>query len=52
MLGNQIKLVPTMWHSYRGADRLLEIPDSIEALGQSEITQFLKAHPPSNERTL
>ena len=52
MLGNQIKLVPRMWHSYRGAERLLEIPDSVEALGQSEITQFLKAHPPGNQRTL
>jgi hypothetical protein len=48
MLGNQIKLVPRMWHSYRGAERLLEIPDSVEALGQAEITQFLKAHPPGN----
>ena len=52
MLGNQIKLVPTMWHSYRGAERLLEIPDSVEALGQAEITQFLKAHPPGNKRAL
>jgi len=52
MLGNQIKLLPTMWHSYRGAERLLEIPDSVEALGQAEITQFLKAHPPGNKRAL
>ena len=52
MLGNQIKLVPTMWHSYRGAERILEIPDSVEALVQAEITQFLKAHPPGNKRTL
>ena len=48
MLGNQIKLVPTMWHSYRGAERLLEIPDSADNLNQAEITQFLKAHPPGN----
>lgn len=52
MLGNQIKLVPTMWHSYRGAERLLEIPDSVENLDQAEITRFLKAHPPGNKRTL
>jgi hypothetical protein len=52
MLGYQIKLVPTMWHSYRGTERLLEIPDSVEALGQAEITQFLKAHPPGNKRAL
>ena len=52
MLGNQIKLLPTMWHSYRGAERLLEIPDSVETLDQAEITQFLKAHPPGNKRTL
>ena len=48
MLGNQIKLVPTMWHSYRGAERLLEIPDSADNLNQAKITQFLKAHPPGN----
>ena len=52
MLGNQIKLLPTMWHSYRGAERLLEIPGSVETLNQSEITQFLKTHPPGNKRTL
>jgi hypothetical protein len=52
MLGNQIKLLPTMWHSYRGAERLLEIPDSVERLDQAEITQFLKANPPGNKRTL
>jgi hypothetical protein len=52
MLGNQIKLVPTMWHSYRGAEGLLEIPDSVDNLDQAEITQFLKANPPGNKRTL
>ncbi len=50
MLGNSVKLVPSMWHSYRGADYLFEIPDILDASSKEAITQFLAHHPPTNKR--
>jgi hypothetical protein len=40
MLGNQIKLVPKMWHSYRGADKILELDASVP-VNQDIINKFL-----------
>jgi hypothetical protein len=32
MLGDQVKLMPHMWHSYRGANQLLELPSSLSEI--------------------
>lgn len=31
LLSDNIKLVPQMWHSYRGTDHVLELPDALDA---------------------
>ena len=48
MLGNSVKLVPSLWHSYRGALDLLEVSDTMDEASKSTITQFLAHHPPGN----
>jgi hypothetical protein len=48
MLGNSVKLVPSLWHSYRGAPDLLEVSDTMDEASKSTITQFLAHHPPGN----
>lgn len=48
MLGNSVKLVPSLWHSYQGAQDLLEVPDTMDDASKTAITQFLAHHPPGN----
>jgi hypothetical protein len=48
MLGNSVKLVPSLWHSYRGALDLLEVSDTMDEASKDTITQFLAHHPPGN----
>ena len=43
MMGNQIKIVPKMWHSYRGAEKILELSNS-PGDEQSKISDFLKKY--------
>lgn len=45
MLGSQIKLAPRMWHSYRGAEKTLELTDSLP-VNQDMISKFLSKHLP------
>lgn len=52
MLGSAIKLVPKLWHSYRGAQQLLEVPDAIDRTSEEAIAKFLALNPPGRERTL
>ncbi|MBU3553966.1 hypothetical protein [Polynucleobacter sp. UB-Piko-W3] len=42
MLGDQVKLMPQMWHSYRGANKLLELPSSIGDIDQQTIASHIK----------
>jgi hypothetical protein len=42
MLGNQIKLMPHMWHSYRGANQLLELPSSMSEIDQQAVSSHIK----------
>jgi hypothetical protein len=44
MLGKHIKIMPKMWHSYRGATQLLEVSDQQTELHQDEIEQHLKQY--------
>jgi hypothetical protein len=48
MLSNSVKLVPSLWHSYRGAPDLLEVSDTMDEASKDTITQFLAHHPPGN----
>jgi hypothetical protein len=41
MLGKHIKIMPKMWHSYRGATQLLEVSDQETELHQDEIERHL-----------
>jgi hypothetical protein len=41
-LGRQTKLMPHMWHSYRGVEKLLELPDSKDELNTKIISDYLK----------
>lgn len=41
MLSEKIKLMPTMWHSYRGANQILELPDSQSSLDKTNIAAFV-----------
>lgn len=43
MLGEQTKFVPRMWHSYRGASRVLELEDEINEKMLTELTRLTKA---------
>ena len=42
MLGNQIKLMPQMWHSYRGATKLLELPGSQTEIDRQALANHIK----------
>ena len=44
MLGNQIKIAPTMWHSYRGANKVIEIGGPPGQLDQESIKDQLKQY--------
>jgi hypothetical protein len=44
MLGAQLKFVPHMWHSYRGASSLLELGDEIDEMMLAEVTRLTAAH--------
>jgi hypothetical protein len=42
MLSDQCKLMPKMWHSYRGSNQLMELPDAQSNLNKQGITAFVK----------
>jgi len=43
ILNDHIKIMPKMWHSYRGSKRLLELPDSPKnSLDKESISTFIK----------
>ena len=44
MLGKHIKIMPKMWHSYRGATKLLEVSDLQTELDHDKIQQHLIQH--------
>ncbi|WP_145954949.1 hypothetical protein [Polynucleobacter hirudinilacicola] len=44
MLGNQVKLMPEMWHSYRGANKLLELPSSQTEIDRQALANHIKLH--------
>jgi hypothetical protein len=41
MLGEQIKFMPEMWHSYRGANKILVLGNSIAEAESSAISKYL-----------
>jgi len=44
MLGRHIKIMPKMWHSYRGATQLLEVSDKQSELDHNTISEHLKQY--------
>jgi len=42
MLGEQVKLMPHMWHSYRGSNKLLELPSSIDEIDHQAVANHIK----------
>jgi hypothetical protein len=42
MLSTQSKLMPKMWHSYRGSNQLMELPDAQSSLNKKSIAAFVK----------
>lgn len=42
MLGEQVKLMPHMWHSYRGSNKLLELPSSIDEIDHQAVANYVK----------
>jgi hypothetical protein len=42
MLSKQSKLMPQMWHSYRGSNQLLELPNNQSELEKVNIAAFVK----------
>jgi hypothetical protein len=42
MLGDQVKLMPQMWHSYRGTTKLLELPSSQTEIDQQALANHVK----------
>ena len=44
MLGQHIKIMPKMWHSYRGAIQLLEVSDQQNELHQDQILRHLEQY--------
>jgi hypothetical protein len=42
MLSDQCKLMPKMWHSYRGSNQLLELPDAQSGLNKTSIAMHVK----------
>jgi hypothetical protein len=45
MLGDPIKLVPSFWHSYRGAKGLLELSGTLDDAHKAAIVEFLEHYP-------
>jgi hypothetical protein len=43
-LSSQCKLMPKMWHSYRGSNQLLELPDTQSDLDKASIAKFVKQY--------
>ena len=43
MLGSQTKLVPRMWHSYRGATSVLELADALADSDLAEVVRLTEA---------
>ncbi|MDH6153983.1 hypothetical protein M2124_000239 [Polynucleobacter sphagniphilus] len=44
MLGKQMKLVPKMWHSYRGAKNVIEVADDIKEFDKEHIKILINKH--------
>jgi len=44
MLSKATKIMPKMWHSYRGATQLLEVSDIQSELMPEEITSHLQQY--------
>jgi hypothetical protein len=44
MLGDQVKLMPHMWHSYRGANKLLELPNAQSEIDLQALTSHIKSN--------
>ena len=44
MLGKQIKVLPHMWHSYRGASSIIEVTDLLNMADKENIKNFLIKH--------
>jgi hypothetical protein len=42
MLGVQVKLMPHMWHSYKGANQVLELPSSMSEIDQQAVANHIK----------
>jgi len=42
-LSTQLKLMPKMWHSYRGCNQLLELPSSTHELDRASILDLVQA---------
>jgi hypothetical protein len=43
MLSEHIKLMPEMWHSYRGSKKILELAGTVEnSLDKKSISSFIK----------
>jgi hypothetical protein len=42
MLGDQVKLMPQMWHSYRGTTKLLELPSSQTEIDRQALASHVK----------
>ena len=42
MLGNQVKLMPHMWHSYRGANKLIDLPSSQSEIDRQALANHIK----------
>lgn len=42
MLSNQIKIMPNMWHSYRGTNHVLEISDKVNEISERAIVDHIQ----------
>ena len=43
ILSNQVKIMPKMWHSYKGTNRILEVSDKEVEIDQGAIVKHIKA---------
>jgi hypothetical protein len=48
MLGDQVKLMPRMWHSYKGANKLLELPSATTEINLQAVADHIKSSTLSN----
>jgi gliding motility-associated-like protein len=44
MFGDQIKLMPYMWHSYKGTKKVIELPNSGKELDHQAIANHIKSN--------